>query len=404
MKMNRILKSKKSGFAMGLVLLVVVILSVTGAALLTLGLQSRLLAIQNISEIAARSAADAGLTETICVMNRKLEAGVWDDSALPQATNKVLPNCNATFSYSVTKSADGDYVVESIGKSGRVEKKVNPTLRLQGLFEYALFMRGDITLKNGTTIDWYNYDADDETLQIGTNSTLPASIVAKTGVTIDGDVVVGVDGDTSVVIDSQSEAVITGETYAAPEEYQLPAITVPESLQLLPSQGILQNATTISSSVKYDGINLGNSEIITIDEPVSVYVTGDVILSNSAQLQIVGANINPDASLTLYLGGNLTSKNGGIINNMTEESKKLKIYGLESCRFIDFMTAGSFYGAIYAPNADVRLHNSVEVFGAIIANNFIQDVNADFHYDASLRDVSVNDEGVRFVIKRWCEE
>jgi len=108
--------------------------------------------------------------------------------------------------------------------------------------------------------------------------------------------------------------------------------------------------------------------------------------------------------LTLYLGGNLLTQNGGVLNNLAQEPKRLKILGLDSCTAIDFKSSSVFYGVIYAPNADVHLFNSVEVYGSIICKSFSQDVNADFHYDASLRDVTVNDESVRFVVNRWSEE
>jgi choice-of-anchor A domain-containing protein len=96
-------------------------------------------------------------------------------------------------------------------------------------------------------------------------------------------------------------------------------------------------------------------------------------------------------------------QNGGTINNLTKNPTKLKIYALDSCTNIDFKNSGNFHGAIYAPTADVHQYNSVQLYGAVVANNFRQDVNADFNYDASLRDVGVNDEGARFVIKKWSE-
>jgi len=404
--MNRSLQSKQKGSILALILIALVVLLITGVGLLGLGLRGRILAIRNASNIVARCAADAGLTKAIFEMNKKLEVKPWSDNALPKITDESLPNCDAVFSYAVTadSNSSGSYTIESTGNSNQAKRKVNGTLRLKGLFEYALFTKEGMELKNGTEIDWYNYDTDDENLKIGTNSTEKAAMSMKAGVIINGDVAVGVGGDTDVVINSKSEAKITGEAYALSEPQELPVITVPEWLQLLPSQGAITSNITINNSGKYDSINLSNSDIMAIDGAVSLYVIGDVILNNSAQLQIVDVNTNPDASLILYLGGNLITKNGGTINNMSLDPKKLQIYGLDNCTKINFMTSSDYYGVIYAPNADVQLHNSVEFFGAVVANSFIQDVFADFHYDASLRDANINDEGVRFVVKRWYEE
>ena len=336
-------------------------------------------------------------------MNERLKVKPWDDSTLPQVTNEVLPNCDAIFSYTLTGDVDNGYIIESVGKSNQAERKVSSSLQLQGPFEPAIFTDTTINLKDGATVDWYNYGEDEKNLQIGSNSTEPASVDLKNGVTVNGDVVVGVGGDPDVVIRS-GWATIAGESYALTERYQLPPITVPETLQSLPSGGTLKNSTTITSSGKYDRIYLKKGKIITIDGPVVLYIIGDVIIKNSAELQVVGADTNPDASLTLYLGGDAEVKNSGAINNKARDAKKVKIYGLDGCQSIILKNGSDFYGAIYAPNADVEMMNSADVFGAVVAKSFEQKNSATFNYDASLRDVSINDEAVRFVVKQWQEE
>ncbi|MDH4239388.1 MAG: choice-of-anchor A family protein, partial [Phycisphaerae bacterium] len=182
---------------------------------------------------------------------------------------------------------------------------------------------------------------------------------------------------------------------------EMPPITVPESLASLPSSGIINNNKTISSSAKYDKIDLGNSKIITIKGKVSLYIVGDMILDNSAELRIIDGN---DASLILFVGGNIEIKNGGVINNLTEDAKKLQIYGLDSCQSIILKNGGDFYGAVYAPNADVVMMNSGDMFGSVVAKSVDQRNSSTFHYDVSLRDVTIEDIGVRFVIKQWQEE
>lgn len=399
--MNKRLQSKRKGSVIVLVMFVVIVLLIVGAGLLSLGLCGRIFAIRTTSDIVARCAADAGLTKAVFEMNEKLKVKPWDDSTLPQTADETLPNCDAIFSYTVTGDVAGGYTVESTGNYGHSEKKVSSILPLQGLFEYAIFASQDIDLKNGTSITMYNSGTDGLPLQIGTNSTQAGAITSRFGVTINGDVVVGLRGDPDVVITSHG-ATITGDTYAMTERYELPLIIVPGYLQSSPSQGTITNTTTITTSGKYDSIALyGVGKVITIDRPVELYVIGDVILGNSAELRILDAN---DASLTLYLGGNLETKNGGTINNLTQDPQKLKLYGLSGCQNLDLKNSGVFYGAIYTPNADIVLHNSVEVYGSVIANSFEQKATADFHYDASLRDVSINDEGVRFVVKQWQEE
>jgi len=50
------------------------------------------------------------------------------------------------------------------------------------------------------------------------------------------------------------------------------------------------------------------------------------------------------------------------------------------------------------------LFNGVELFGAIVGKTIAQDAAGSIHYDASLRQVSATDVGVRFVVERWSEQ
>jgi hypothetical protein len=118
----------------------------------------------------------------------------------------------------------------------------------------------------------------------------------------------------------------------------------------------------------------------------------------------VDPNTNPDAFLILYLGGNYDGKNGSSLNNLTRDPKRFRIYCLDSCISMKLKNSTTFYGAIYAPEATVEFSNSAAAYGAVVAENFSQSNSANFYYDASLRDVGLNDQAVRFVKAKWCEQ
>lgn len=393
--MKKLLKSKKRGSAIPLVMVAVMILLAMGVGLLDLGMKGRIYSIRTASDIAARCAADAGLTMALFEMNEKLKVKPWNDSSLPEATNESLPYCDAVFSYTVTGNP---YTIESIGTSGNAERKVVCILKPQGPFEFAVFAEDGAELKNSALVDWYNFDIDDEILKFGTNSIASGAFSFKNSSTINGDVVVGVGGNPDLIIDDFG-ATITGETRALRERNVLPPIAVPQWLESLPSSGTIQNDSTVANSAKYSGINLKNSKTLLIDGDVSLYVTGGIILGNSAEIQI-----DNDASLILYLGGDFEGKNSSTINNLTQETKKLQIYCLDSCEDMRFKNSSDFYGVIYAPNAEVIIDNSANLYGAIVAKDFEQRNSGTFNYDASLRDASVNDEAVRFVVTNWHEQ
>jgi len=401
--MNKMRQLKSRGSALALVMIALIILLITGVGLLSLGSRSRLFAIHNTSSIAARCAADAGLVKAFFEMNEKLKIKPWDDTLLPEAINESLPNSDASYSYKVSKDADGKYVIESIGVCNQSSKSVRCNLRLESPFDYAIFGSRYIWLKAGTTIDGYNYDSPGELLKIGVNSIEAGAIFARLGVLIDGDVFVGPGGDPSVVIDAKNEVVITGECFTLDEAHPLDPVPFPSYLAALPSLGTITTSITLTGNAKCDAIDLTGGAVLTINGPVSLYVVGQTKIDNSAQIKVVDANTNPDAYLNLYLGDIVTIQNSGALNNFGKDASKLKIYGLPSCPGFTFQTDSVLYGAVYAPSVNFNMLNKVVIYGSVIVERLTQQVDSDFHYDASLKNGSINDELVRFTVDKWSE-
>ena len=398
MNMNKHLHSKDRGSAMPLALVAVMILLAVGVGLLSLGYNSRIFSIRTASDITARCAADSGLTKALFEMNEQLKVKPWNDSTLPLEKEISLPNCDAVYSYTVT-SDSGGYILESTGKCGQAERTVSCNLKVQGPFEAAIFTKGLLNLNDSAVVDWYNYDKNDSSLKVGTNSIAPGSVTLHGSALVKGDVAVGAGGDTETAISVASGSVIEGQTSALTEKVELLPVTVPEWLESLPSGGTIQGDTTINNSAKYSDINLQNNKKIVISGDVTLYITGDLILGNSAELQI-----EDDSSLVLYLGGDLEGKNSSTINNETKDTKSLQIFGLDSCELMQFKNSSDFYGVIYAPDTDVVMNNSATVYGAAVSKTYDMKNSGVFMYDASLRNTDFDDEAVRFVVTNWHEQ
>jgi len=396
--MNKLLKSKKYGSAMVLSVLAIVILATTGLGLLSLGINSRLSAVRGNFEVQAGAAADAGLAKALYEMNEKLKVKPWSDSSLPSETDSAIQDSNETYSFAVTGTSSAGYSVESTGKSGGVSKTIFASLPLVGPFEYPVFGNSGLSLYNASTVDQYNADATTPPFAIGTNSTDVRALALAQDSVIAGDAVAGYGGNVSTVIDNKGT--IAGNQYAMTEPQVLPSVTVPPDLAALPSSGKLTGGD-VTTSAKYTKIDLGNSAIVTIKGPVSLYVIGDIILGNSAQIII--DNNTPNSSLTVYIGGDLISHEGSSINNLTMDPHKFKLFGLDTCTKIGFKNSSSFYGAVYAPKAMVNFDNAAELYGSVISDSFYTGAKAAIHFDASLRNVTVNDDAVTFTIKKWHE-
>jgi hypothetical protein len=406
MNKGKLVRSKlKDGAVLPLVLIVVVILLAAGMGLLGLGFHSRIFAVQTASEIAARCAVDAGLTKAVFEMNRKLKTEPWDDSSLPEAADEALPNCDALYSYTVTGDLASGYSIQSIGKSGRAQRQASSDLKLQGPFEYAIFVDADLTLKPGTLVDGYNSSDATKTdveLKTGTNSQVAGSVTLSMGVTVDGDVLVGEGGDVASVI--RDLGATTGERYAITETVQFPPVTAPN----LPDMGMISvhgktvtigpaDTGTYTKIAVKRAANPGILEIAGGD--VVLHITGDVDLGQDCEIIV-----RPGSSLVLYLDGNLTAGNNSGINNQSVPAS-FKLYGTGGPgQAFDIKAKEDFSGAVYAPNADVVINAGGDVYGSFLGSSFQMNSGGNFYYDEMLKEASVNDETVRFVMKTWFEQ
>jgi len=392
---------------MPLAVLVAMILLAMGVGILSLGVHSRLYSTRVAFDIAARCAADAGLEMALFEMNEKLKVKPWSDSVLPEGASQALSNCDATFSYSVT-TGSGGYLVESIGQSGSAEKRVYAELELEGLFEHAILTRETLTLKSGTTVDGYNsLDSSDTEadVDIGTQSTANSSIILNHGVTVEGDIIVGIGGNPDTAI--KDLGATTGDQYAATQNDPLPQITPPTLTNTGLSIATKGKTVTLTpaDSGKYTGIDLKNDKtpgILEIKgEGVTLHITGDIQLGQSCEIVVTEGS-----SLIIYCDGNITCGNGSGINtkNPPEAASTLQLYATgESEQTFDIKAKSNFTGVIYAPNANINLYAGGDAYGSIVAHNFEFKSGGNYHYDEALRKVETDDQGVRFVVKRWYE-
>jgi len=396
----------RPGFAVVLVMCAVVILLVIGGGVLSLGLHNRQLATRTSSDIAALSAADAGLTKAFFEMNEKLKIIPWNGTALPEVTNEVLLNTDATYTYAVTGDSGSGYFLTSTGKSGVREKRISCSLSLKGPFEHAILTQGTLILKPGTVVQGYNssdpWDSDTK-VSIGTKSISDDSVILNSGVIVNGSIVVGVGGDVETVI--KDLGATTYRQYAMIEEIELPPVTAPVLADM--GSGINVHGTTVTvgpvDNGQYGGIDVrraANPGILEVNGgDVVLYVTGDISLGQECQIVI-----KDGSSLILYLDGDFDSGNDAGINNESLPAN-LKIFGTSTQEQSFTLKAKSeSLGAVYAPNAIVTIMSDSDVYGTVTAKSFELKSGGNFYYDKALREVEPDDESAAFVIKEWREE
>jgi hypothetical protein len=93
------------------------------------------------------------------------------------------------------------------------------------------------------------------------------------------------------------------------------------------------------------------------------------------------------SSLIIYLGGCLHIEGQGGIINQTKDPKNLLILGTETCRLITIEDQREdFYGAIYAPYADVNIKAGGDIYGAVVgwSSKIKSQSNSTLYYDEDL--------------------
>ena len=229
----------------------------------------------------------------------------------------------------------------------------------------------------------------------------------KAGVVVPGDVIIGPGGDPEDVIDTKASTTIEGDSYAAKDEIDFPSVVVPEPLASMGSTGYAYSfGVGIGSPngvgtqhIKLNSISIPQSGVQELYGPCVVYVIGQTILGQDSALVI-----KPGSSLTLYLGGNMEAKNAVGIINETGDASALKIYGLDSCYKIDLKAKGdTFFGYVYAPNADLDVYAANQMAGAFVGKSFNLKSSVDFVYVPPPWSAGNNDPD-SYLMQRWWEE
>jgi hypothetical protein len=396
----------KRGAVLALAVCMVIILAIIGLVLIRLGTDARLRSARATTDMAARAAADAGLTQAVRLMNNKLiNELVWDNSTLPSATDEALPGNDATFSFNVEGNQNIGFLVASTGKSGFDQRTVYTRLSIQSMW-FGIGVREYVDVLSKTTFSTIPAGGD---FTIRTNSIDPSAVKLFPDTYVPGDVIIGPGGDVDTVISTKKSSVIAGDMYAAAEEITFPEPAIPP----LPYKGVLPPPDPMDPNVIvlraehsgiYDSINLGQGEKLHIvNGDVQLYVTGEVRLHQGSELLIVSNATFP--SLDLYLGSNMQADQGSLI--ITEDhinsGTRFKLFGTETCTSIILMNSGDLSAAIYAPSADVEIKNSGATFGAFTANSIVMKNSGALTFDTRLLDMDIDDQTV-YLGGRWWED
>jgi hypothetical protein len=408
---------QSTGSVVVLVLLAMAILVAVGVALLQTGFQARLRSIRACSDIRAKSAADAAMAEALAQINQLCSQDSLDDSALPQQDGIQLEHCDATFSYRLTKNADGDYVIQAAGFSGPVRKNVSAVLRKTGgPFNHAILSKHAVNIAPGMTC--VAYDSQDPTatglkVQMGTLSTdATATVVTKPGSHVEGDLFCGVGGDPAATICVGGTQ--NGENYALTEKPEILQPEMPGSL-LFKGTDLKTNGSTVTLTPADSGVYDNFVVNKGAGKPGTFVVDGGVVTLGVTNFMKFDTNcqiiVNEGSTLIMYIACGISAMNGSGIayEGSALDPTHIQLYGTGTGepQMWALKAKSTWTGVVYAPNADVCLAAGRDVYGAIMANSTILDVQPGFafHYDVNLQRANNTALGGSgdFEVKRWSE-
>jgi len=386
-------KNMKRASILGMAIVIMILLVMAGLAMLILGYNSRVRAMHHTGVNAARCAADSGLKECIYLMNKRLDDHLPLDAAGLEAIaagERTLEGCTATYTLELSGSTSAGFDATATGTAGTDERpivrKVHATLARK-TYWWGIGVQSTVDLKNSSVVTTL---PGGTSLEIRTNSTDKFAISLNTSVT--GDIVFGPDGNGGTVVKLLPGSSVSGSIYPAEETLEFPPVDPPTGL---PNQ-TYSPGVPLATGV-YNNLTIsGNADTTSGD--VTIYVKGKVILMEGATL-----TVPTDGSLKLYLGTSFEGKTNSNLVNSTLDATKMRIYGLPTCDSIIVKNSADFYGAIYAPDADIIMHNTGAIVGALIGNSLVIDNGAAFYYDMRL--ATIEDPEAMFIrLVRWWEE
>jgi|GEM_PF-4322051 len=387
--------------------------------------------------------AESGIEVGLACLNEKHLSEPYPtiSGAIPDMGTFIVEITGTSTAVTITSTG---YSIE--GGKTRASRSVEITASLtteSTVFDMAAFAKTNITTGfnafGDITIDSYNSEGIGNPYNpasagtegnIGTNSisTFPKAVKIA-GIVNINNIYIGEGGNTNDAIWIKGISHINKKTTLADigGNRNPPPVLAPDTTSLPPkgSLSVFFKDEHINSNGCYDHITLIGSKDLIFDNGANfIYVkndlsswgAGDIIINTDTTLYI-GGNLNligsskiiiqNEAKLTLYLGGNITGAGKGFWNN-SNDPLKLIIYGLNSCNQIALVGYTDFYGAIYAPKAQITLPGRTDMFGSFIGDKVTVLGKSGIHYDEALKNPNNFDNlppayNRYYVVRHWRE-
>jgi hypothetical protein len=202
-----------------------------------------------------------------------------------------------------------------------------------------------------------------------------SDILAASQVVIAGDSTAG-PGHSTI---SSSNFYVSGSTDPSEDEVTNDIPPVPTLFDLGAYTATSKKGSTIpAGSYHYSSLSLNNQAKLTIEGPATVVV--DSLATSPGSALTLDASKGP---IEFFCTGPVKLDSNSDIIGTGPSARDLLIY-FTSDKDISLASNASIIGAIFAPNAKVKVASNWEIFGALGAKAIAMDSNAQLHFDESL--------------------
>lgn len=212
---------------------------------------------------------------------------------------------------------------------------------------------------------------------VATNSISKEKIKVENSGHIGGDAFAGPGGDISKVIKVSASGTITGDKDVLPEKVSLPTPPIPNLGASVGDRQYTAGTTVLSGNLRCNKLTIKSSAILEIDGQVAIVCDGEVLLENSAQIQL-----RPGATLKLYTARKFKTRDTSQINVNTADPSRVFIYHM-SGDHVDFEGTSRVYATVIAPWGLLHVKGQSQFFGTFAGKKVEVKNQGQLHHDLS---------------------
>ena len=342
------MNTSEKGVALITSLIVMMMISITSAALIFTTTTQYRIGRRNKLDKVAINLAEAGVDYAIWQLN---------NTSGTVFSNLQVNLGEGRFVVSVEQVESAGRLITSTGYSANDEhqRKIKVRAEMAETIDPYWFAAFG---SNKTTASQYGGNLIIDSYNDTTSGNTNGDIGSNAGITITGSA--EIKGDAFVGPGNTITGTVDGVVYQMNTYVALPPIPTSETSKA--TQALTAGVTLNTGTYYYTSITLTGNDIL-INGPVTIYVSGNIKLTGNC-------NINPSPTLG--------------------DATKLFIYCAGSSVILKGTGGGEpkVYGSIYAPDATASISGNASLYGNVVANKIDASGSAEIHFDEDLRNIA----------------